>query len=532
MDQPLATDAQDTASEIVTDAVAVELDAPEVDPGHGALYTWTTLCLDGVYEYHVAQSDGTVKVVREWNSPGAVRDMAALAPRAPVTHLHPRDPVTPENFSRLSIGDAADAGITAEGEEETGPSGTSYKRLRALVPLAIRAARGQQAATTDARYVSPGYTPIREERAGVHPLDGPYDRVRVGVASVNHIALVPNPRGGKECGLALDGLSADEAQIALDSAQPMGYAVASAKLAAPLNLPSARRAVKQNLQEDAIMELSAFIALATEAFKLAQTDPSGSMMRELVSAMNYMDAFRAAIAQQAGRSLAQVVAPVGTTDADLPTDPAAMREALLSMVREIVAEQMKVKPEGSEVEISLGDACGGLMKDMAEMKAAMDAMKTRMDAMGAMEEKVAATDARVTKIEGDASTLRAEVTTATKTALDAKGATDALAVAEKTRLVKDAAERDAQRLASARDLAREFGMPALAADGSDLEGCIAHLRRKRVGYGATDSVETDSADDILARAKAALALRGRATAFATDAAQPAAPSLSPSAILS
>ena len=111
MDQPLATDAQDTASEIVTDAVAVELDAPEVDPGHGALYTWTTLCLDGVYEYHVAQSDGTVKVVREWNSPGAVRDMAALAPRAPVTHLHPRDPVTPENFSRLSIGDAADAGI-------------------------------------------------------------------------------------------------------------------------------------------------------------------------------------------------------------------------------------------------------------------------------------------------------------------------------------------------------------------------------------------------------------------------------------
>lgn len=527
MDQPLATD----ALEIVTDAVAVELDAPEVDPGHGALYTWTTLCLDGVYEYHVAQPDGSVKVVREWNTPAAVQDMAALAPRAPVTHLHPRDPVTPDNYSRLAVGDAADAGITAEGEEETGPNGTSYKRLRALVPLAIRAARGQQAATTDARYVSPGYTPIREERAGVHPLDGPYDRVRVGVASVNHIALVPNPRGGRECGLALDGLSADEARIALDTARPMGYAVAETRIAAPLSLPSARRAVKQNLQEDATMELSAFIALATEAFKLAQTDPSGSMMRELMSAMGYMDAFRAAIAQQAGRSLAQVVAPVGTTDADLPTDPAAMREALLSMVREEISKAMQMKPEGSEVEISLGDACGGLMKDMAAMKAEMDGMKTRMDAMGAMEAKVAATDARITKIEGDASTLRSEVATATKTAVAAKDATDALKVAERTRLEQDAAQRSAQQLAKARDLAREFGMPALAADGSDLEGCLAHLRRKRVGYGIGDAVETDSADVVIARAEAALALRGRAAAFATDAAPAPSPSLSAAALL-
>lgn len=279
------------------------------------------------------------------------------------------------------------------------------------------------------------------------------------------------------------------------------------------------------------MELSAFIALATEAFKLAQTDPSGSMMRELMSAMGYMDAFRAAIAQQAGRSLAQVVAPVGTTDADLPTDPAAMREALLSMVREEISKAMQMKPEGSEVEISLGDACGGLMKDMAAMKAEMDGMKTRMDAMGAMEAKVAATDARITKIEGDASTLRSEVATATKTAVAAKDATDALKVAERTRLEQDAAQRSAQQLAKARDLAREFGMPALAADGADLEGCLAHLRRKRVGYGIGDAVETDSADVVIARAEAALALRGRAAAFATDAAPAPSPSLSAAALL-
>lgn len=481
--------------EIVTDSLGLALDEPEIDPGHGGLHTWATLCLDCVYVYVEKLPDGTTRTIREWNTPKAVEDMAALAPRAPVTHLHPPVNLTPSNVAKYAVGDMSGEYAVVDGDEELGPDGSKYKRKRALVPMTVRTAAGQQAATTDARFTSPGYKPIRVNEPGVHPLDGPYDRKRIGVEWVNHVALVPNPRGGTECALALDGLDEQEAQAALDAARPMGYAVAGALSACPASIPQSRRAVKRDSAEDSTMTLDEMIALLMQAFATAKDDPTGGLMRSLMDTFVYSEPFRLASAKAAGQTLARALMPVTTpaaTDAELPTDPTALRDMLSALIDERVKAAMMVKPEGSEVEISLGDACSTLMKDMAAMKTAVDGMKGKLDGMGDLSNKVAAaaTDAKLAK---DSATSACQLATAASTAVDSiKASADA-------RDAADAAAATGRKLAEARHLATTFGMAKDAADAAELPALAAHLRKRRVG----GVLETDSDDAVVAAARAA-----------------------------
>ena len=489
----------------------VRLDPPTFDPGHGALYVPAVLSVDAVYVYDETNPTTGERVrVREWNSPQAVADMTALAGRAPVTLLHPRDAVTPDSADRLVVGDADGTAFPVEFDAETGPDGTSYKRVGSGVQVAVRRRRAMDAlAEWEVPGLSPGFNPIREVRSGVHPLDGPYDRVRVGVSALNHIALVPNPRGGDLCRV-LDAAGSET----LDVSNGIGYAVANGLKRQTSNVSQGGHPVKPVTQKDSIMTLEAFIALMTEAFRTASADPSGAMMRELVSSTHFLDAVRATVMQTAGRALMSAVSGVASTDAegDLPSDPAALRAAILAMVQGEIAKAMMIKrpgeSEGSEIEVSLGDACGSLMTDMAKMKADMAGYVAKMDAMGsALENKVAtaATDARRAL---DASTG------ANTLAKSAKDAADAVSAAEKARIERDAADGLATRLAAARNLATEFGMTKDAAAGSDLSDCVKHLRLKRVG-GCT---ETDSDDAVLASARTALSLRGKSLPTATDAA--------------
>lgn len=262
------------------------------------------------------------------------------------------------------------------------------------------------------------------------------------------------------------------------------------------------------------MTLEAFIALMTEAFRTASADPSGAMMRELVGSTHFLDAVRATVMQTAGRALMSAVSGVASTDAegDLPSDPAALRQAILNMVQGEIQKAMMIKRpgegEGAEIEVSLGDACGTLMTDMAKIKADMAGYVAKMDAMGANLENKVSTAATDAKRALDASTG------ANTLAKSAKDAADAVSAAEKARMEKDAADGLATRLAAARNLATEFGMTKDAAAGSDLSDCVKHLRLKRVG-GCT---ETDSDDAVLASARTALSLRGKSLPTATDAA--------------
>lgn len=489
----------------------VRLDPPTFDPGHGALYVPAVLCVDAVYVYDELDPITGERVrVREWNSPAAVADMTALAGRAPVTLLHPRDAVTPDSADRLVVGDADGTAFPVEFDAETGPDGTSYKRVGSGVQVAVRRRRAMDAlAEWEVPGLSPGFNPIREVRSGVHPLDGPYDRVRVGVSALNHIALVPNPRGGDLCRV-LDAAGSET----LDASGGIGYAVANGLKRQNSNVSQGGHPVKPVTQKDSIMTLEAFIALMTEAFRTASADPSGAMMRELVGSTHFLDAVRATVMQTAGRALMSAVSGVASTDAegDLPSDPAALRQAILSMVQGEIAKAMTIKRpsegEGAEIEVSLGDACGTLMADMATMKADMAGYVAKMDAMGANLENKVATAATDAKRALDASTG------ANTLAKSAKDAADAVSAAEKARMEKDAADGLATRLAAARNLATEFGMTKDAAAGSDLGDCVKHLRLKRVG-GCT---ETDSDDAVLASARTALSLRGKSLPTATDAA--------------
>ena len=504
-----AADTQADARPYTYDAPPdVRLDPPTFDPGHGALYVPAVLCVDAVYVYDETDPITGERVrVREWNSPQAVADMTALAGRAPVTLLHPRDAVTPDSAERLVVGDADGTAFPVEFDAETGPDGTSYKRVGSGVQVAVRRRRAMDAlAEWEVPGLSPGFNPIREVRSGVHPLDGPYDRVRVGVSALNHIALVPNPRGGDLCRV-LDAAGSET----LDASNGIGYAVANGLKRQTSNVSQGGHPVKPVTQKDSIMTLEAFIALMTEAFRTASADPSGAMMRELVSSTHFLDAVRATVMQTAGRTLMAAVMPAATdAEGDLPSDPAALRQAILSMVQGEIAKAMTIKRpgEGAEIEVTLGDACGSLMTDMAKIKADMDGYVAKMDAMGSALENKVATAATDAKRALDASTG------ASTLAKSAKDAADAVSAAEKARMEKDAADGLATRLAAARNLATEFGMTKDAAAGSDLGDCVKHLRLKRVG-GCT---ETDSDDAVLASARTALSLRGRSLPTATDAA--------------
>jgi len=503
----------------------VRLDPPTFDPGHGALYVPAVLCIDAVYVYDETDPITGERIrVREWNSPAAVAAMTALAGRAPVTLLHPRDAVTPDSADRLVVGDADGTAFPVEFDAETGPDGTSYKRVGSAVLVAVRRRRAMDAlGGWEVPGLSPGFNPIREDRSGVHPLDGPYDRVRVGVSALNHIALVPNPRGGDLCRV-LDAADAD----ALDASDGIGYAVAKGLKSLTSNVSRGGRDVKPSTEKDSIMTLEAFMALMAEAFKTAQADPSGNLMRELINCTGYIDAVKTTVAATVGRTLMAAVSGVASTDAegDLPSDPAALRAAILAMVQGEIQKAMMVKRpgegEGAEIEVSLGDAYGAMMADMAQLKTDMAGCVSKMDAMGAtmgtVENKVAtaATDA---KRALDASTG------ANTLAKLAKDAADAVTEADRKRVEKDAADGAATRLAAARNLATEFGMTKDAAAGSELSDLVKHLRLKRVG-GCT---ENDSDDAVIASARTALSMRGKSLPMATDAASTIKATIDPTA---
>jgi hypothetical protein len=483
VDLDLVLDATD--EHFVSDSAGIMLDEPEVDPGHGALYSWLTLCVDGVYCYSEKQPDGTYKTIREWNSPKAVRSMAALAPRAPLTHLHPREMVTPDNLGKYQVGDASDAGMTVEGEEETGPNGSSYKRLRAMVPVAIRTAKGQKHATTDAKFCSPGYGPVRINRSGVHPLDGPYDRVRDDVEWVNHIALVPNPRGGNECALALDGLDDAEIQAALDAAPAMGYAVSEQVNVRSGSLPSARPHVKSQEHDSMTPTAEEIKALVAKLLETIKDDED--QLRAFFESISWTSAFRT-LQTKVLLELMGASAPEGAAADAVPVMDSLVKGAL----------DAYMKPT---------------LDTMAEMKAAMDAMKAQLDAFAdkfasaeKTEEKVAAADAKITAIDSrlnvvaaDAKLARDAAGTASSIASAAKDSADALRTETQQRLATDAAEATAAELADARESAKAFGMAKDSADAADLPALLAHLRSKKLA-GVRDS-DPDASVLAIARAR-------------------------------
>lgn len=180
--------------------------APEVDAGHGALFAPGCVAEEGVYVY---VEDG--RPVREYVTPAAIKAMAVLLPGAPIPLEHPEDPITPDNWRALAIGDVGEAAVVFDGVVD----GSPYKRARILAPFAIRDGEAQRAMAAarergDEVYVSPRHSPVRDNTPGLTPWGEPYDRARIGCDAVNHAAALidSRPRGGPGCRVALDAADA------------------------------------------------------------------------------------------------------------------------------------------------------------------------------------------------------------------------------------------------------------------------------------------------------------------------------------
>ena len=173
--------------------------------GDGAWLAEGVTNREGIYLY---EQDG--KTIRELRTAETVRNMTPKIARAVVTLGHPDIEVTPDTVTDLAHGDV-DA--TYDTPDQGGfVVGVNRVALRSRDAIAL-AERGAL------KGFSPGYIAIRDNTPGHDPKWGPYDRVLIDVASVNHLALcgdsyaLPPARGGNDvCTLFLDSMPRAEAQ--------------------------------------------------------------------------------------------------------------------------------------------------------------------------------------------------------------------------------------------------------------------------------------------------------------------------------
>jgi hypothetical protein len=162
----------------------VMLRAPEVRPD-GALLVTGIAAREGVLIYRDAAGGER----RELVTADTLTSSAPTLGRAPVTLLHPREDVSPKNAKELVVGDVDGRVVFDNGYVS--------------VTMAVRRDDAIAAIRGGVRELSPGYRVRLDATPGVHPVHGRYDAVQVA-REVNHLAIVPQARGGSDVRLRAD----------------------------------------------------------------------------------------------------------------------------------------------------------------------------------------------------------------------------------------------------------------------------------------------------------------------------------------
>jgi len=163
----------------------------------GALLAEGVLVREGILDYR--RADGSIR--KELVTMAAVKDTARTGARAPVTLLHPDEGfVNADSAKELVIGDV-DGEVAVEEDAQGG-----FARIK----IAVRRRDGLDATGAGVHELSPGYEVILDETPGEDPRFGRYDARQIG-RDVNHVAIVPQGRGGPSVSLRID--SADAVQV-------------------------------------------------------------------------------------------------------------------------------------------------------------------------------------------------------------------------------------------------------------------------------------------------------------------------------
>lgn len=162
---------------------------------------------------------------------------------APITLGHPDEWVTPSNAKDLGVGTSTEAG-KRDGDFVAISSVIDVKRAMDEIKAGVQE-------------LSVGYTVDLDMTPGNHPVYGQYDALQRNMV-VNHVAIVPSGRAGKEARLRVD-----EAQV-LD--EPLSAEALDALLASPAGQQVLRVAV------DAALNAAGRHALAPDDFAVAGTE--------------------------------------------------------------------------------------------------------------------------------------------------------------------------------------------------------------------------------------------------------------------
>jgi len=149
----------------------------------------------GVFEYRNA--DGTVR--REWRPADQVLDATSLDSLrlAPMTLMHPADPVTIDNVADLRVGTVGD-GVSWDSPDETEPD--ARVRVRMIIDKADAIKAVEEKTATQ---LSCGYSADVEDVKGVTPNGEAYDSIQRNIR-YNHLALVDVGRAGHDIGIRVD----------------------------------------------------------------------------------------------------------------------------------------------------------------------------------------------------------------------------------------------------------------------------------------------------------------------------------------
>lgn len=125
----------------------------------------------------------------------------------PLTHHHPRVPVDGQNFRDLAVG------YTGENPEVDYLSDKNEVGIKSTVMMYDDEAL--KAYDNGEIQLSPGYIAVFEWKQGKAPNGEPYDIIMKEITDVNHLALLPNGRGGEDA-VVLDNAPETKDQSVFD----------------------------------------------------------------------------------------------------------------------------------------------------------------------------------------------------------------------------------------------------------------------------------------------------------------------------